>query len=569
MSRIYKGIIASKGIVMGPCYNYEKVEVKLENEKIDASEVSKEHKKILDAIDKYEFELNNREVRSKQEELITNAHIELLKDPYLKDTILDKITRDLKKSDWALRETIDEMVFAINSLDDPYLKERATDYKDIGDQIMYALKGIKVKNLSSLDKSYIIISRELTPSDTSTMDRNRVLGFATDLGGKTSHVSIIAQTMDIPALVGVTNISKSIKNDEYIIIDGFKGEVIADPTIDVIKEYKNRIEKINKEKERLDKIKSKEAKTIDGRVCEVAANIGNLEDLDIAIKSGCDGVGLFRTEFLYMENTNFPTEEEQFLIYKKACEKLDGKPLIIRTLDIGGDKGLDYFDFPIEENPFLGYRAIRLCLDKLDVFRTQLRAILRASYFGKIRIMLPMVINIDEIKKSRKLLEDIKESLDKENILYDKNIELGIMVETPASVLMAKDLIKYSDFFSIGTNDLTQYILAVDRGNENISSLYNTYNPAVLRAIKTVIDVSHENGKWTGMCGQFATDTSATKLLLGLGLDEFSGSASSLSKVKDIILNSSYENERDFSNYILSLETPEEIEEEIAKHNAK
>lgn len=563
----YKGIIASNGIAMGDIYIYSKEEIKANQEEIDSSKVDAEIEKFKSAIKNYFRDLEDREKTTKEEEEIANAHKELLQDPFLEETVVNKIKDENKNSELALSETIDEMVTTMSLLDDDYLKERAADYKDIGEQLMYKLKGIKPKNLSKLDGKCIIISKELTPSDTSTMDKKNVLGFATDLGGKTSHTSIIAQTLGIPAVVGMGNISSKVKDGDYAIIDGDSGFILLNPSQEEKEEYTNKIKSLEEEKKRLDKIKNSTAITTDGKTIEVSANIGNLSDLDVAIEAGCDGVGLFRTEFLYMENTHFPTEEEQFEVYKKAAEKLEGKPLIIRTLDIGGDKGLDYYEFPKEDNPFLGYRAIRMCLDKVDVFKTQLRAILRASAFGKIRIMTPMIISVDEVKKTRKYLEEIKKDLDKENIDYDKNIELGIMVETPASVMMADKIIKYVDFFSIGTNDLTQYVLAVDRGNENISYLYNTYNPAVLRAIKRTIDESHKAGKWTGMCGQFALDITATKLLLGLGLDEFSGTPSNISKVKDTVLNTSLEESKKFAEKILDMEDTQEIERMVIENN--
>ncbi|MDU2353112.1 MAG: phosphoenolpyruvate--protein phosphotransferase, partial [Anaerococcus sp.] len=470
-------------------------------------------------------------------------------------------------SELALNESINEMVEIMSQLDDEYLKERASDYKDIGYQLMYKLKGIKPKDLSLIDEESIIISKELTPSDTSNMNKENVVGFATDLGGKTSHTSIIAQTLDIPALVGMNDISKKVENGQKAIIDGNEGFIILDPSEELLKEYEKKLEEQEKKRNRLSQVKDKKAETTDGKHIEVSANIGNIEDLKIAIENGCDGVGLFRTELLYMENDHFPTEDEQFEVYKEATELLGQKPLIIRTLDIGGDKGLDYFDFPKEDNPFLGYRAIRLCLDREDIFITQLKALIRASAYGNILIMIPMVINISEFKRSLELIDDIKKEFEEKGIDYNKDLQVGIMVETPASVFMADQFIKYVDFFSIGTNDLSQYTLAVDRGNENINNLYNNFNPAVLRAIKHVIDESHKAGKWTGMCGQFASDTEATKLLLGLGLDEFSASSSKVAEVKDTILKSSLKEEEEFSNSLLELETVEEIEEKIKNHN--
>ena len=569
MSNKLKGIIASNGVAIAKLFLFSKEELVIDKSNISDQDKDLHVKKVEDAISSYFNDLDYKEKNEQNEEVlnIVRAHKELLQDPYFVDTIKEKIQNENKNAELATNETVEQMVMVMSALEDEYLKETADDYKDIGFQVLCKIKNVVPKDLSKLDEECIIISKELTPSDTSNMDKEKVLGFATDLGGKTSHVSIIAQNLDIPALVGMQDVSSNIKGEELAIIDGNQGILIVNPSEKEIEDYKNLIEKEKEEKQRLEKVKNLEAKTLDGKVCEVSANIGNIEDLKVAIEHGCDGVGLFRTEFLYMENDHFPTEEEQYEVYKEATQMLGEKPLVVRTLDIGGDKGLDYYDFPKEENPFLGYRAIRFCLDHQDIFRDQLRALLRASAYGNLKIMLPFVISTDEIKQTRLILEELKKDLDKEGIAYNKDIDLGIMVETSASIIMADKLIKYSDFFSIGTNDLTQYTLACDRGNENISYIYNNFNPAVIRSIKHVIDESHKAGKWTGMCGQFASDTKATKLLLGLGLDEFSGSASKLPKVKDIILNSNFKEEEKFALTILDLEYVKDVEESIEKHN--
>lgn len=567
MTTEYKGIKASNGIAIGTIYLFNRVEVVVDDSKIDESMVDDEKKRVKAAIDDYINELNDTNGANEAQINIANAHKELLQDPYFSDTIDAKIAKEFKNSELALNETINEMVEIMSQIDDEYLKERASDYKDIGFQLMYKLKGIKPKDLSLIEKGSIVISKELTPSDTSNMNKENVIGFATDLGGKTSHTSIIAQTLDIPALVGMQDISSKVKGGEKAIIDGDEGIIILDPSDDLIAEYEIKVKEQKEKRERLQEVKDKEAITSDGKKVEVSANIGNIEDLKIAINNGCDGVGLFRTELLYMESDHFPTEEEQFEVYKEATQMLGEKPLIIRTLDIGGDKGLDYFNFPVEDNPFLGYRAIRLCLDREDIFITQLKALMRASAFGNLKIMIPMIINITEFKRTLELIDEIKKEFDENGVDYNKDLEVGIMIETPASVFMADKFIKYVDFFSIGTNDLSQYTLAVDRGNENISELYSNYNPAVLRAIKRVIDESHKAGKWTGMCGQFASDTQATKLLLGLGLDEFSASSAKIAEVKDTIIKSSQKEEEEFANALLDIESPEEVEEKVKKHN--
>lgn len=566
MTRKFEGIKASTGVAIGRIYLFNREEVTIDDSKIAEDMVDEEKNRIENAINSYVDQLDGKKDATEAQINIANAHKELLQDPYFTDTINSKIENENKNSELALNETINEMIEIMSQIDDEYLKERAADYKDIGYQLLYKLKGIKPKDLSLVEPDSIIISKELTPSDTSNMHKENVIGFATDLGGKTSHTAIIAQTLDMPALVGTKDLSKNVEGGEIAIIDGDNGFIIINPGDDQLNDYQRKIDELKEKRDRLSKIKNNKAISEDGREVEVSANIGNIEDLKIAIENGCDGVGLFRTELLYMENDHFPTEEEQFEVYKQATELLGDKPLIIRTLDIGGDKGLDYFEFPVEENPFLGYRAIRLCLDREDIFITQLKALIRASAFGNLQIMLPMVINIEEIKKTHILIDQIKSEFDKEDIAYNSNLQVGIMIETPASVLMADKIIKYVDFFSIGTNDLSQYVLAVDRGNELIADLYSNYNPAVLRAIKRVIDVSHEAGKWTGMCGQFASDTDATKLLLGLGLDEFSAASAKVAEIKDTIIKSNYNDESKFANSLLDLETTSEVEEEVNKY---
>ena len=567
MTEKYEGLIASNGVAIGNLYLFTRDKVVISDEKIGEDNTKEEFAKVKKAIDDYINDLAKLEGASEAQANIAKAHTELLSDPYFTDTIESKITNELKNSEMALDETIKEMVEIMSQIDDDYLRERASDYQDIGFQVMYKLKGITPKTLSNLDKGSIVISKELTPSDTSNMDKEAVVGFATDLGGKTSHTSIIAQTLDIPALVGMGDISKNVKGGEKAILYGNEGVLIVNPSEEEISKYELLINEQKEKKERLKQIKDKQAISTDGKKIEVSANIGNIEDLKLAIENGCDGVGLFRTEFLYMQNSDFPSEESQFEVYKEATQMLGDKPLIIRTLDIGGDKGLDYFDFPKEDNPFLGYRAIRLCLDKKEMFKNQLRALVRASAFGNLKIMIPFVVNIDELKEARNLIEEIKKELDEKGIDYNKDLDVGIMVETSSSIIMADKFIKYADFFSIGTNDLTQYTLAVDRGNENIADYYSNFNPAVLRAIKHVIDVSHKAGKWTGMCGAFASDTQATKLLLGLGLDEFSGSSAKIAEIKDTILTSSQEEEAKFAEKVLDCELTEEVENLVKEHN--
>lgn len=563
MTKSKKGIGSSDGIAVGKIYLLEKEEVEVTSEKITEEAKEEELKRVSEAFESYTRDLENSNVDSEIQKEVITAHLSMLEDPFLTESVENKITGENQNAEYALKTSVDEMAAMMESLDDPYLKERAADYKDIGEGLLYKLAGKEKADLSNLPKNTILVAKELTPSDTSNMDKDSVIGFAMDLGGKTAHVSIIAQTLGIPALVGMKDISKNVQTGQDAIIDAFEDKMILDPDESEKNEYLERSKRIQEEKDRLDKGKFDKAVTLDGHTVEVVTNIGNMEDLSLGLSQGAEGVGLFRTEFLYMENDHFPTEEEQFNVYKEAAEALKDKPLIIRTLDIGGDKSLSYFEFPEEENPFLGWRALRICFDKLEIFKAQLRAILRASFYGNVKILLPMVISVEEVKKVNSYLEELKSELDIEGLEYNKNIEVGIMVETPASALIAGDLIKYVDYFSIGTNDLTQYVLAADRGNEKVSNLYNTYNPAVLKAIKMVIDASHKAGKWTGMCGGFAGDTKATKLLLGMGLDEFSAPASSIPKIKETIKNITLEEAKIFAEEIMKIETTGEIEGRI------
>ncbi|MDO5755530.1 MAG: phosphoenolpyruvate--protein phosphotransferase [Tissierellia bacterium] len=562
MALIKKGIAASGGIAIGKAFLYEKQKIEINQDEIKDTEIPKEIKKIDDALASYGDELKTMEIDTEVQRQITEAHLNMLDDPFLIDSIHEKI-KDKMNAEKALDETIQSMVQMMSALDDPYLKERATDYRDIGERLLYKIKGIEVSDLSSVGPNTIVVSEELTPSDTSTMNKDHVIGFLMDRGGKTAHVSIIAQTLGIPCLIAMKDITSEIKNGDTVIIDTENGDCYIHPEEDLLEDYKKRQQKLIEEEKHLEQIKNKKAITKDGKKIEVATNIGNIKDLEYGLECGADSVGLFRTEFLYMDSDHFPTEEEQLKVYQEAVELLGDRGLIIRTLDIGGDKALSYFEFPHEDNPFLGWRAIRICFDKPEIFKTQLRAILRASAFGKIRILLPMIISVEEIKRAKAIIDECKKELKEEKIDFDEEIEIGIMVETPASVLMAEELIQHCDYFSIGTNDLTQYFLAVDRGNQEIAELYNTYHPAVLRAIKTTIDASHKAGKWTGMCGGFAGETKATKLLLGLGLDEFSAPGASVAKIKDIILNSDQKEAKAYAEKLIAMESAEEIQENL------
>jgi len=448
-----------------------------------------------------------------------------------------------------------ELAARFEALDDAYLRERAADIRDICRRIMANLKGISLNVFEDIKEDVLIIAKDLAPSDTSFMDFGLVKGFVTALGGSTSHTCIIARNVGIPAAVGQEGILDEITDGEYVILDGEECILITSPDDATVQDYRRKISEKEAKKEALKALAGLPTVTSDGRHLELFANVGGIQDIKAAVENGAEGIGLFRTEFLYMEGRAFPTEEEQFAVYKEAAEICGDKPVIIRTLDIGGDKSLPFFTFPAEENPFLGWRAIRMCLEMKDMFKTQLRALLRASAYGNIRIMLPMIISIEEYNEAVGMLEECKKELTTEGISFKPDIQTGIMIETPASVLIAEDLAREVDFFSIGTNDLTQYILAVDRGNNKISALYNSFHPAVLRAIKSVVDAGAKYGKMVGMCGEFASNEKATKLLLGMGLIEFSVSPPAVPELKGVLRELNYENASAYSAIVLSQST--------------
>jgi phosphotransferase system enzyme I (PtsI) len=443
------------------------------------------------------------------------------------------------------------------------MKERAADIKDVGERIVKNILGISTDSFIFSEK-VIIIAKDLTPSDTAQMDKDKVLAFATDMGGRTSHTAIMARSLEIPAVVGLVNITDKVQDGDLVVIDGNKGVVYINPDKSILKEYETSKRAYLEYRKQLKELKDLPAETRDKlRRVELSANIGTPRDVKGALENGAEGVGLYRTEFLYMDREALPTEEEQFEAYREVIEKMAPRPIIIRTLDIGGDKKLSYLDMPEELNPFMGWRAIRMCLDRPEILKTQLRAILRASVYGNAKIMYPMVSGSEEVRRANTILNEAKQELKAENISFDENLEVGIMVEIPSAAVTADILAKEVDFFSIGTNDLIQYTIAVDRMNEHISHLYEPLHPAVLRLIRNVIDASHKAGKWTGMCGEMAGDTSATAVLLGMGLDEFSMSASSIPQVKKIIRSLTYEQAKQIAQKALSMDKPEEIRDMV------
>lgn len=545
---------SSKGYGIAKAFVVKRDEITLNENRIDSNKKEEEFEKFTKAVEVAVKDLEKLAVDND----IFGAHVMLAQDISLRDNVKNKIENDLQNVEIAVYETCKEFELMFSSIDDDYMKERSADMKDISERFIRILTGKDDNPFVNLKEKSIIVANDLTPSDTSKMDLDMVAGFITEVGGVTSHVCIIAKNLKIPCLVGLGDLS-AIKNGDNVILSAKTGDVYLNPTKEQISEYTLLNEKYLKEEEELERLSKLEAITLDGRTFELCANVGTVSEIENAITYQIDGVGLFRSEFLYMENNHFPTEEEQFHAYKQAAILLDGKEIIIRTLDIGGDKELSYYEFPDEENPFLGYRAIRISLDQTNLLKDQLRALLRASDFGNIKIMYPMIVSIEELKKANEILDLCKAELRDNNIAFNENIKVGMMIETPAAVLMAENFAKFVDFFSIGTNDLTQYILAVDRGNVKVSKLYNSFDPAVLKAIKLIIDAGHKENIKVGMCGEFASDEKAAILLLGMGLDEFSMSASEIARIKNKLRNIKYEEVKEFADEILTLSSIEEV----------
>ena len=562
------GIGASEGVAIGKVLLFTEEEMIIPEVKDENSTIEAELTKLEDGLKKSKTQLiaireKVKEKMGEDKAAIFDGHILLLEDEDLIMEVEDKIKGEGLPAAKALHDGINEYCEMISQLDDPYLRERAADLQDIGKRWLKNLLGIRIKDLSDLEPNTVVVTYDLTPSDTAQLDLENCVGFLTEVGGKTAHSAIMARSLELPAVVGIKGVLNEVKEGETVIMDGEEGELFLDPSPELIAEYVAKKEKLAAEKEELKKLISEEAVTTDGRKVDIWGNIGSPNDVDAVIASGATGIGLYRTEFLFMNSDHFPTEEEQYEAYKVVVQKMQGKPVTIRTMDIGGDKELPYLDLPKEMNPFLGYRAIRISLENKDMFKTQLKAILRASHYGQIKIMYPMISSVNEIRKANEILEECKNELDEIGQLFDRNIKVGIMVETPSTAIIAYKFAKEVDFFSIGTNDLTQYFLAVDRGNEMVSALYNSFNPAVLEAIQKVIDAAHNAGISVSMCGEFAGDKKATKLLLGMGLDSFSMSASSTLQVKKIIRSSSYSEAQKYRDIILQQDTPAEVLEKL------
>ncbi|HDZ8672147.1 TPA: phosphoenolpyruvate--protein phosphotransferase [Staphylococcus aureus] len=563
MSKLIKGIAASDGVAIAKAYLLVEPDLTFDkNEKV--TDVEGEVAKFNNAIEASKVELtkirNNAEVQlGADKAAIFDAHLLVLDDPELIQPIQDKIKNENANAASALTDVTTQFVTIFESMDNEYMKERAADIRDVSKRVLSHILGVELPNPSMIDESVVIVGNDLTPSDTAQLNKEFVQGFATNIGGRTSHSAIMSRSLEIPAIVGTKSITQEVKQGDMIIVDGLNGDVIVNPTEDELIAYQDKRERYFADKKELQKLRDADTVTVDGVHAELAANIGTPNDLPGVIENGAQGIGLYRTEFLYMGRDQMPTEEEQFEAYKEVLEAMDGKRVVVRTLDIGGDKELSYLNLPEEMNPFLGYRAIRLCLAQQDIFRPQLRALLRASVYGKLNIMFPMVATINEFREAKAILLEEKENLKNEGHDISDDIELGIMVEIPATAALADVFAKEVDFFSIGTNDLIQYTLAADRMSERVSYLYQPYNPSILRLVKQVIEASHKEGKWTGMCGEMAGDETAIPFLLGLGLDEFSMSATSILKARRQINGLSKNEMTELANRAVDCATQEEV----------
>lgn len=561
-----RGLATSPGIGMGKAFLYRDLEIQIQKQFIESEE--DEIQRFYRAIEQAKSEIDNlyhncSHSLGEDESKIFSAHRMMLEDPEFIGKVDKKIRKEKINAEWALNEITNGLISIFDNIEDKYLRGRVIDIKDVTKRVLRLLLKIESMDLGYIEKASIVIAEDLTPSDTAQMEKKNVKGIITELGGKNSHTSIIARKMEIPAIIGVKDILDLVETGDYLILDGYTGEIIINPSEKEKNSYKKRQEDIIEDKIKFEKVIGKDSISKDGHRIEISGNIGSLEDIDEVIENDGQGVGLFRTEYIYINRKSLPTEEEQFEIYKSAGEKLQEKPLIIRTLDVGGDKEIPCLDLPEEMNPFLGYRGIRISLDRLDIFKTQLRAILRASYYGNIKIMFPMISSIEELKEVKTIFKEIKKSLKSENIPFNEDIEMGIMVEVPAVAIHSKAFAKEVDFFSIGTNDLIQYTLAVDRGSRKIAQLYTQYHPAVLRLIKMTIENGHKAGISVSMCGEMAGDENIIPILLAMGLDKFSMNASSILRSKYLIRNISIDEISKKTMNLLDLPTSEDVKQFI------
>lgn len=539
MAKDVKGIAASDGIGIAPAYLLVDPDLSYDKVKVDdtAAEYARVEKAFQDSIEELTQIKENAKDRLREEELgVFDAHIAILSDPEM----LGQIKDDIENNHTGAEEAVDKVTTAFADMlaamtDNAYMQERAADVKDVAKRAMSHLLGKQLPNIAGINSPVVIVAHEITPSDTSQMDAKFVKGIVTDLGGRTSHAAIMSRTLRIPAIVGSNEITTSVEHGQRMIVDGLTGDAIIDPSDDQVKEYEAKAEAFEAERAEWAKLVDAPSVSKDGKEFEIAANIGTPDDTEDAVKQGADGVGLFRSEFLYMDNDHMPSEDEQFEAYKKAVVGMNGKPVVVRTMDIGGDKPLDYMPLPKEENPFLGYRAIRICLDRPELFKTQLRALVRASEFGPVSIMFPMIATVAELRQAKAIFEEAKAEVQKDHPGLGDDVKIGMMIEIPLAALNAAQLAKEVDFFSIGTNDLIQYSFAADRGNEAVSYLYQPLNPAFLSLVKHVITSAHENGAKAAMCGEMAGDEMALPLLMGMGLDEYSMSATSILRTRSMM----------------------------------
>ena len=562
------GIPASPGIVFGKALVLKEEKIVLDTQKISEDQVEAEVARFYAGREAAVEQLNSihqRALKSLGEEkaAIFEGHLMILEDEELEEEIIDYLRSNKVNASVAASKIIDQQVEMLSEIDDEYLKERAGDIRDIGNRLIKNILGMHIVDLGDITEESILVAYDLTPSETAQLNLEKVLGFITDIGGRTSHTSIMARSLELPAIVGTNDVTTRVNTGDYLILDAVNNRVYVNPTQAEIDELKTLEAKLAEEKAELAKLKDLPAVTLDGHKVDVVANIGTIRDCEGAHRNGAEGVGLYRTEFLFMDRDQLPSEEEQFIAYKEVVEAMEDRLVVLRTMDIGGDKELPYLNLPKEMNPFLGWRAVRIALDRREILHAQLRAVLRASAFGKLAVMFPMIISVEEIRELKSVLETLKAELRAEGKAFDENIQVGVMVETPSAAVNAKFLAKEVDFFSIGTNDLTQYTLAVDRGNELISHLYNPMSPSVLGLIKQVIDASHAEGKWTGMCGELAGDERATLLLLGMGLDEFSMSAISVPRIKKLIRHVNYQEVKALADEALQKPTAAEIDQLI------
>ncbi|ACT02434.1 phosphoenolpyruvate--protein phosphotransferase [Paenibacillus sp. JDR-2] len=564
-----QGIGASAGIAIGKSFVLPNWEWEFPEQRVDVADFAREFERVYEGIRTSKHEIEQikdelREVVGSDETQIFDAHLAILDDPVFMNEIQGIIQRQYKAAEVAVKEAIDHFVTMFDLLDDEYMKERALDIKDVGNRLLKHLLGAPEITLPSDTQPFILIARELSPSQLAHINPNNVLGIVTLAGSSTSHSAIMARALGVPLVVGVeAKLEEPIQTGQSLVIDGTEGLLFIEPDDSLIEHYSQLQTSLAEARHRLSGIAGHQSVTPDGKVLGLAANISSLKELEVALSSGAHGVGLFRTEFLYMDRNRFPKEEEQFEVYKSVAEKLAGEPLIIRTLDIGGDKQLDYFNIPEEDNPFLGYRAIRISLDRKDLFKTQLRAILRASSYGQVKVMYPLISSVEEVRAANQVLLEAKQELEREGIAYDPGIQVGIMVEVPAAVMLSDLLAQEVDFFSIGTNDLVQFTLAVDRMNDEISYLYEPFHPAVLRMLKQTVEAAKRNGIKVGVCGELAGDLRALPIWLGLDVDEISMSSHSILQVKERLLCTTQKDSRSLLPQLLECRMSADIHQKL------